>query len=107
MGGGAVGRGLGGLEPFSTLALIRLEPGGGRADGHPGRVARFCVRPVGVLQGSWVVTDQPNPQRWWFPLCLQPPSPNQPVSYKLSIELAFSPHHLFWATEWSGSEICF
>lgn len=33
---------------------------------------RFCVRPVGVLLGSWVVTDQPNPKGGWFPLCPEP-----------------------------------
>lgn len=79
------------------MAVIRLEPGSGRAAGHPGRVAQVCVRPVGVLQGSWVVTGQPDPKGWWFPLCLQLPSPSLRVSSKLSMKLSFSPHHLIWA----------
>lgn len=52
-GGGAMGRGMGGgwLEPFSTLAVIRLEPGGGRADSHPGRVAQVLCEATGCAAG--------------------------------------------------------
>lgn len=35
---------------------------------------RFCVRPVGVLLGSWVVTDQPNPKGGWSHVAPSPPS---------------------------------
>lgn len=55
------------------------------------------MRPVGVLLGFWVVTDEPNPKGEWFPLCPQPPSPNLPISN--NTELSFPPHHLFRALE--------
>lgn len=50
-GGGTTGAGHGGLEPFSTLAVIRLEPGGGRADSHPGRVAQVLCEASGCAAG--------------------------------------------------------
>ena len=67
---------------------------------------RFCVRPLSVLLGSWVVTDQPNPKGGWSHIA---PSAARPISlYQIGYaELSFSPHHLFWAPEQSGSEICF
>lgn len=49
--GGTVEAGPGGLEPFSTLAVIRLEPGGGRADSHPGRVAQVLCEASGCAAG--------------------------------------------------------
>lgn len=39
------------LGPFSTLAVIRLEPGDGRADGHPGRVAQVLCEASGCAAG--------------------------------------------------------
>lgn len=76
------------------MLVIRLEPGIGWADSHPGRVAQVLCEALGMLLGSWVVTDQPNPKGGWFSLCPQPPSPN----LLNQIELSFL-HHLFWALE--------
>lgn len=67
---------------------------------------RFCVRPVGVLLGSWVVTDQPNPKGGWSYFA---PSPSLTTClYQIDYtEFSFSSHHLFWASEQSGSKSFF
>ena len=41
----------GGWSLLSTLAVIRLEPGGGRADSHPGRVAQVLCEATGCAAG--------------------------------------------------------
>lgn len=44
---------------------------------------RFCVRPLGVLLGSWVVTDQPNPKGGWSHIAPSAARPHLPVSDRL------------------------